>query len=187
MSDQPPNVPAVSNEAYAVFSDNVNQASLQRIFNAFATGTANQVTHVHLLFQSSGGFVGDGICLYNFFKTLPIDLTIYNAGSVQSIALIAYLGARKRITSSKAVFMMHRTNVGGQVTAAKLKGVAKSLTLDDERTESALREHINLTEEEWATLDNQDVYFSGEEAIKNGIANEIGEFSPPRGSRLYTV
>jgi hypothetical protein len=42
-------------------------------------------------------------------------------------------------------------------------------------------------EDEWATLDNQDVYFSGEEAVKNGIANEIGEFSPPRGSRIYSV
>ena len=76
--------------------------------------------------------------------------------------------------------MMHRTSSGAQpATAAKLKGIAKSLTLDDERTESILREHITLDEEEWATLDNQDVYFSGEEAVKIGIAHEIGEFSPP--------
>jgi hypothetical protein len=69
-SSPPPGGPT---EIYAVFSDNINQASVQRVFNAFAFGTANKIQHVHLLFQSCGGFVGDGICLYNFFKSLPID------------------------------------------------------------------------------------------------------------------
>jgi ATP-dependent Clp protease protease subunit len=119
----PPNVPPV---VYAVFSDNINQATVQRIFFNFAVGMANKVTHVHLLFQSSGGFVGDGICLYNFFTSLPIDLTIYNAGTVSSMALIAYLGGKKRKTSSRAVFMMHRSFGANQfVTTARVPGPRK--------------------------------------------------------------
>ena len=50
-------------EAYAVFSDNINQDSVKRVFNGLAGAMANKIAHVHLLFQSSGGFVGDGICL----------------------------------------------------------------------------------------------------------------------------
>jgi ATP-dependent Clp protease, protease subunit len=189
MSQPPPSAPsAVSSDVYAVFSDNINQGSVQRIFNAFAIGMANKIQHVHLLFQSWGGYVGDGVCLYNFFKTLPIDLTIYNAGAVQSIALIAYLGAKERKTSRRAVFMMHRTSSGNQpTTAARLKGVAKMLTLDDTRSESILREHITLSAEDWETMDNQDVYFSGEEATQNGIAHAIGEFSPPPGVQIYNI
>ncbi len=188
MSALPSNIPTAPSEAYAVFSDFVNQASVQRIFNAFAQGTANKIAHVHLLFQSVGGIVGDGICLYNFFKTVPIDLTIYNAGGVQSMALIAYLGAKRRITSPRALFMMHSTSSGAQsATAARLKGVAKSLTLDDARTESILREYITLSNDEWETMDNQDVFFSGEEAVQNGIAHAIGEFSPPPGIQIYNV
>ena len=53
---------------------------------------AQRVAHVHLLFQSNGGTVGDGLCLYNFFRSLPISLTFYNTGSVASVAAIAYLG-----------------------------------------------------------------------------------------------
>ena len=111
VSSQPVIDPSV---AYAVFSDNVNQATVQRIFNAVAVGMSNNVKDIHFLFQSSGGYVGDGICLYNFLKTPPIDLTIYNAGSVQSISLIAFLGAKKRKTSPRSVFMMHRTSSGAQ-------------------------------------------------------------------------
>jgi ATP-dependent Clp protease protease subunit len=72
-------------------------------------------------------------------------------------------------------------------TAAKLKGVAKSVALDDQRTESILREHITLVDEDWSNLDNYDFYFSGEEALKVGLADEIGEFSPPPGTQIYNV
>ncbi len=147
-----------------------------------------QFKHVHLLFQSSGGFVGDGICLYNFFRSLPIDLTIYNAGAVQSIAAIAYLGAKKRKTSKHGTFMIHRTGSGSQpATRARLKGIEKSLALDDERMESILKEHITLADAEWNKFDLQELYFSAEEAKKIGFAYEIGEFSPPPGIQIYNI
>jgi len=63
MSDSPQNAPMAPAEAYAVFSDNINQDSVKRVFNGLAGAMANKIAHVHLLFQSSGGFVGDGICL----------------------------------------------------------------------------------------------------------------------------
>src|SRR5581483_1480481 len=101
-------------EAYATFSGNIDQVALNRIFNAIATGTANGVSHVHLLFHSIGGFIGDGICLYNFLNTSPIDVTIYNSGTVQSIATIAYLGAKSRKVSTYATFMIHRSHANPQ-------------------------------------------------------------------------
>ena len=184
----PPQPPAAPSEVYAVFSDNINQASVQRIFNAFAGGSANKVQHVHLLFQSSGGTIADGVCLHSFFKSLPLKLTIYNVGSVMSVALISYLGAKTRKTNLRATFMMHRSSSAGQpTTASRLKGLAKSLTLDDERTEAILREHLKLPPEQWTALDNQDVFFSGEEAVSIGIAHEIGEWSPPFGAQIYNI
>jgi ATP-dependent Clp protease, protease subunit len=189
MSDSLQNAPSTPpSEIYAVFCGNIDQAALQKIFTGLAGAMAQQIAHVHLLFQSSGGFVSDGICLHNLFKALTLDLTIYNAGAVQSVALIAYLGAKRRKTSSRALFMMHRTTSGAQpTTASKLKGLAKSLTLDDARTEEILRDYIKLPDDDWSSLDNQDVFFSGEEAVKTGIAHEIGEFSPPPGTQIFNV
>src|SRR5215217_2667776 len=57
---------------------------------------AQRVAHVHMLFQSNGGTVCDGVCLYNFFRSLPISLTLYNTGSVAPVAVVAYLGAHER-------------------------------------------------------------------------------------------
>ena len=91
-----------------------------------------KVQHVHLLFQSAGGFVGDGIALYNYFKTLPIELTVYNSGAVASIGVIAYLGAKTRNASKYSAFMIHRTQRNPATsTANMLKSLAESAAIDD--------------------------------------------------------
>jgi ATP-dependent protease ClpP protease subunit len=114
--------------------------------------------------------------------------SILNAGAVQSIAAIAYLGAKKRKTSKHGTFMIHRTGSGSQpATRARLKGIEKSLALDDERMESILKEHITLDDAEWNKFDLQELYFSAEEAKKIGFAHEIGEFSPPPGIQIYNI
>ena len=65
--------------------------------------------------------------------------------------------------------------------------MAKSLVIDDKRMEGILSEHIILPKGTWADLDDHDFYFSGEEAVKMGLAHEIGEFSPPPGTQIYDL
>jgi ATP-dependent Clp protease, protease subunit len=180
--------PVPAPNLYAVFSGEINQDSTKRFFKAISAATAKNVRHIHVLMESYGGFVGDGICLYNFFKSLPVDLTLYNAGAVQSIATIAYLGAKYRKASARAAFMIHRTLVSPQLAnSAKLHAVAKSITIDDERTESILREHLQLSKEEWDALNYTDLHFSGAESLNIGLVQEIGEFAPPSGSQLWDI
>ncbi len=182
--------PVQPTEVYAAFSGGIDQSSLHRIFGAFATatGAGMNARHVHLLFESYGGVVGDGVCLYNYLRGLPIGLTLYNAGAVQSIAVIAYLGARERKTSARATFVIHRTRAEEKVaTATRLKVRTKSLLLDDEITESILREHISLSRAQWRHIENHDLTLSAREAVEIGLASEIAEFAPPPGTRLYSV
>ena len=145
--------------------------------------------HIHMMFQSWGGFVGDGVMLYNFFKSLSIvDLSLYNSGQICSAAVIAYLGEKRRVASPRSAFMVHKfTSTAQFATAAKLDKMARNLILDDERTESILREHIKMPDELWQSLEYHDVYLTGEEAVKYGIATELGEFAPPLGTQVYKV
>jgi len=73
---------------YATFAGPIDQQTLPRIFQNFAGATQRGVRELHLLFQSTGGVVGDGISLYNYIRTLPLDLHIYNTGAVHSIAVL---------------------------------------------------------------------------------------------------
>jgi ATP-dependent Clp protease, protease subunit len=185
-----PNQPATEQQnpedVYAVFCGGIEQATAQKIVNSLTIAVGMKVKRVHLLFQSAGGFVGDGVFLYNTFRSLPIEIRLYNAGQLSSAAVVSYLGADRRITTANATFMIHRsTNSPQFATSTKLQHVAKSLVLDDERTEAILRERIKLPDELWTELKYHDVYLSGDEAVKFGIADEIAEFAPPLGTQVY--
>ena len=180
--------PIQPTEIYATFCGPIEQVSVQRIFQGAALAMTNRIGHIYLLFQSSGGYVGDSVCLYNFFRSLTVDLTLYNVGSIQSGAVVAFLGAKKRKTSAPATFMVHRTLVTQQsANTTRLKAATEGIILDDKRTESILREHLKLTDQQWSDLDNRELYFSGEEAVQVGLANEIGEFSPPPGTQIFNL
>jgi ATP-dependent Clp protease, protease subunit len=181
-------LPQNPEEAYCVFCSVIDQASVQRILNAVAIATQKQVKHIHLLFQSTGGIVADGICLYNFLRTAPIDITLYNMGSVQSIATLAYLGAKHRKVHSSGTFMLHKTTFNpNPPTAPSLQAAAKYVSMEDERTELVLKDKIELSSENWNELRNNPLWFTAADAIKSKIAEEIGEFSPPKGAQIYNL
>jgi ATP-dependent Clp protease protease subunit len=175
-------------EIYTIFCSGIEQATVQKIVASLTAASVNHVKQVHILFQSAGGFVGDGIFLYNLFRALPIELTLYNVGQLSSAAVVAYLGAKRRKTSARATFMLHRsTNSAQFATSSKLQHIAKSLILDDERTDSIIREHVKLPPELWDELQFHDIYLSGKEGVDLGIATEIGEFEPPAGVQVFNL
>ena len=175
-------------DIYAIYCGGIDQANAQKAVKGLTTAIGMKVKHVHLLFQSAGGYVGDGVFLYNLLRSIPIETTLYNVGQISSAGVIAYLGATHRKTTANATFMIHRsTNSPQFATATKLGHVSKTLVLDDERTERIVRSHVNLPDELWDAMKHHDVYVSGEESVQFGIADGIAEFSPPLGKQVYNL
>jgi len=175
-------------EAFATFCGAIDQTSAQRIMTGVTAAMEKPVRRLHILFQSTGGMVGDGVCLYNFLRTCPLPITLYNSGGVTSIAAVAYLGAKERKASAHALFMIHRSTASPQFAgAARLRAIADGLAIDDEGAEAILRRHLKLRPERWAELANRELFFSGTEAVEVGLATEIAEFAPPPGARVTTI
>lgn len=180
--------PPPPHDIFGVFVDDINQANTNRIVNSITNVMAQGNKHAHVMFQSWGGFVGDGVMLYNFLRALTIDLSLYNSGQVASAAVIAYLGAKHRVATKNSIFMLHRSRSSPQfATASKMENIAQTLTIDDKRTEDILKKHINMPDELWHKLEEHDLYVTGEEAVKFGIATKIGDFAPPPGTQIWKV
>jgi len=175
-------------QVHAIFVGVIDQIAVQRMGNALAVASQQGVQEVHLLFQTAGGMVGDGVCLYNLFRSLPMEIILYNVGTVASIGVIAYLGADQRKTSSGGTFMIHKTTfspVGA--TIDRLQSAANAAAIDDQRIESVLHNSITLSEEKWALHKVADLWLSADDAIKAGLAESIADFSPPVGEQIYYV
>lgn len=84
--------------------------------------------------------------------------------------------------------MLHRsTNTPQIATAANMKEIVNNLVLDDSRTDAILRQELKFPEDLWAKLNHHDVYLSAEDAVKYGVAQEIADFSPPLGTKIFNI
>lgn len=178
-----------SSEAYFTLSGDVNSDMVSRVFDAVAHMTERDIRTAHVLLQSNGGFVSDGICLYNYLRNLPIEFVMYNAGAVVSIAVTLFLGARRRVASETARFMIHKSHASPASGARPdaLQIILEGLRADDLRTEKILQEHVRLNEEHWRVHAYSDLHLTAAEALKVGLIDEIGNFSPPAGYRLTNM
>lgn len=188
MSETAKQESAVKEEIWATFCGDINAANVAVFIKGLTTVAAQGTKRVHILFQSWGGFIGDGVFLYNSLKSLGIEVVFYNAGQVSSAATLAFLGTHGRKTTANASFMIHKSSLNPNASGAdRLKAAGSSLDLDDARVEGILRKHLRLPEELWTQFNYHDVFFSGADAVKFGMADEIAEFSPPVGTKVLNA
>ncbi|MDB5959475.1 MAG: peptidase [Massilia sp.] len=177
------------NEAWFTLSGDVNSDMVHRVFEAVAHMTEDGIDVAHVLVQSNGGYVSDGLCLYNFLANSPIEFVMYNGGAVASIAVIVYLAGTRRYASETARFMVHKSHATASPGARPdaLNIIVEGLRADDARTESILRKHIELTPEQWAIHQYSDLHLNARDAGLAGMINEVADFRPPKGARLSNI
>lgn len=172
---------------YGVFSGEINQFSAQKFFDNFAIISQQPVLekHLHLLIQSGGGAIAEGIAMYNLIHSAPFDVSLYNSGTLQSMATIVFMAAKRRVVNENATFMLHRATCAPQpMTTDRMKDVLGSLKLDDDRINEILKRHLNLSKDQWSNLRDHEFWLTAKDALASGLATEIGDFAPPRGSAI---
>lgn len=184
MADELPTI-----EAWITFAGPIDNMAASKIFGGFQLLVQANVTRAHLLIQSAGGVVGDGIAIYNYLRHLPLEIVSYNAGAVESIAVLIYLAGKVRKASKHSIFLIHKTTfpLMAPVGAMELSVRADAARLNDGNVEAILRSEISLPDEKWATHSVSDLVISADDALGCKLVHEIGDFKPPRGGALFNI
>ncbi len=66
--------------------------------------------HITLSLSSNGGDLVSGFTAYNLIRSLPVEVTTINMGSVESIAMMIYLAGNKRLCHPNSRFLIHSFN-----------------------------------------------------------------------------
>lgn len=171
------------------FTGMIESGGVTRIASAFNTAVNQGYDEIHLTFSSGGGFVSDGIFLHNHIRSLPIKTVIYNTGTVASIAAAIFVAADERYCSANAIFMIHPTSFTSSqsMTATGLQSSLEAALADDNRTESILRQRTSIPDAVLKRRLSGEVYMAAGEAVAYGIAQEIREFTLPRGNQIYQI
>jgi ATP-dependent Clp protease protease subunit len=178
-----------ASEAWFTLSGDVNSDMVHRVFESVAAMAADGIDTAHILVQSNGGYVSDGLCLYNFLANSPVEFVMYNGGAVASIAVIVFLAGKRRYASDTARFMVHKSHATASPGARPdaLNIIVEGLRADDARTEAILRRHIVLTPEQWAIHQYSDLHLTSRDARTARMIDALSDFAPPKGARLSNI
>jgi ATP-dependent protease ClpP protease subunit len=175
--------------AYLGFTGGVDSTGVTRIAAALNNAVNNGFDEVQLCFSSLGGYVADGIYLYNHMRSLPVRVVAHNAGSVSSIAVAVFLAAEERYCSSHAMFMIHPTVIPSSegMGAERLQSALDAALADDTRTENILRERARIPEALLTQRRTRDIHINPKQAAEYGIVHGVREFVLPRGHQIIQV
>jgi ATP-dependent Clp protease protease subunit len=178
-----------STVAYFGYTGLIEPGGVGRIAGALNTAVNNGVEVMHLAFSSNGGFVADGVYLYNHIRALPLHLVLYNTGSVSSIAVSVFLAAPERYCSAHAMFMIHPTTMQGSdgMSARRLQSTLDAALADDDRTDNILRERSAIPEEILVSRRHSEVHISPRQAVEFGLVQGVREFALPRGQQIVQI
>lgn len=175
---------------YGLFSGPIDHSTLHRLFGNFAAASLEGFTELHVLYQSPGGNIGDGVALYNFLRGFPLPVSFYNVGLVGSVAAVAFLGAQHRFVAEQATFLIHKSTVTPEkvsLQAAGLYALGQSLAATDERVEAITKAHTRIPEAKWAAHAVGDVVLDAAESVEFGLAQAVREWQVPAGQRIFNI
>lgn len=153
-------------------------------------GGAKQLT---ILFSSFGGATFEGFALYHFLRALPLELTMHNIGSVQSIANVVFMAGSKRFACTPSRFMFHDFTWGSAQAETlernQIKERTQSLDADADNFISIFKSQTSLTDKDFETLQllNQPNIITPERAKEVGIIQEITDAKITAGIPIYNV
>jgi ATP-dependent Clp protease protease subunit len=176
--------------AYFGFTGLIDSGGVTRLCAAFNSAANNAYDEVYLCMNSPGGYVGDGIYLYNHMRAMPFKIIAHNTGSVSSIAVSVFVAATERRCSDHSTFMIHPTSMIGQKDGMMWEHLQSSLNAalaDDQRTENILRERTALPDDILGARRVRDIYITPKDALKFGLVHSVAEFTLPRGNEIIQI
>ncbi len=172
----------VPQSAYVSFRAPVNAQSAGQLLTTMTHIVAQQITDVHLLLATKGGVVDDGLHLYEMLRALPIEITTYNVGYVESIGNVIFLAGSRRYAAPTANFMFH--GVGLDVQHAHfdrrhLQATLSGLKNDEGRIAEVYAKRTGLSKAQIRGLSNEPKFIGADDAKKLGIVHDIMDVKVP--------
>lgn len=135
-------------------------------------------TSIDLRISSPGGDVFDGIAIYEALLRHPAKVTAYIDGIAASIASVIAMAADRRVIGRNSSFMIHDASalcVGQskdmRETAALLERISNNIA-DIYQHRTGLEDATH-----WRSLMKAETWWTGPEAVKAGLATEVGDSS----------
>jgi ATP-dependent protease ClpP protease subunit len=136
---------------------------------------ANKINGIELYINSIGGYVDEGVSIYNLLKRQSVPVTAYIDGMACSIASVVAMAADKIVMPSNTTMMIHHAIGGCYGNAKEHREFAAQLDKISEASTNSYLVHAGdkLTRETLEPLLYAETFLTAEEAFNIGLCDEI--------------
>ncbi|MFR2255968.1 MAG: head maturation protease, ClpP-related [Ruminococcus sp.] len=136
---------------------------------------AETINGIELYINSIGGYVDEGVSIYNLLKRQSVPVTAYIDGMACSIASVVAMAADKIVMPSNTTMMIHHAIGGCYGNAKEHREFATQLDKISEASTNSYLVHAGnkLTRETLEPLLDAETFLTAEEAFNIGLCDEI--------------
>ena len=136
---------------------------------------AETINGIELYINSIGGYVDEGVSIYNLLKRQSMPVTAYIDGMACSIASVVAMAADKIVMPSNTTMMIHHAVGGCYGNAKEHREFATQLDKISEASTNSYLVHAGdkLTRETLEPLLDAETFLTAEEAFNIGLCDEI--------------
>lgn len=128
---------------------------------------------VEIQISSPGGFIAEGLEIYNLFKEYKNKVFVRMMGFTASIAAYISTIGDEVIVEDNAIFMIHNANGGAMGDHRDLRKKADSLEAVTQLIANAYVKRTSKSNQEILEMMNQETYLYGEQIIDKGFGDKL--------------
>ena len=130
--------------------------------------------------SSPGGSVFEGIALANALRAHPANVTVQVDGIAASIASVIAMAADRVVVQPQAMIMVHDASGVCLGNAQNMADMAALLDKISDNIADAYSEKAGGTRDEWRQVMKAETWYTAEEAVEAGLADEMMPARKPR-------
>jgi ATP-dependent Clp protease protease subunit len=162
----------------------INHNSVCTIRNLCLQAVQSDASKIELHMSTEGGNMTSGFALYFFLKSLPIPLTTWNIGSIESVGVVIFLAGERRFACPDTRFLVHPLHWGfGNLVAADHSRVSEwrdCLDFDAERYAKIFEDATGGATDIRANLNSNARIFNAQQALDAKIIEKVEQVRLPK-------
>lgn len=130
---------------------------------------------IKIYINSPGGLLTETFIMIDAIKMSKTPVWGIVTGTAYSGGFFTLIACHKRFGYKHSSYLYHEGATGNSGTAAQFENYAAFYKKELGKLKDLVLENTNITEEEYATIKKDDIWYDAEEAIEKGIIDEITE------------
>ena len=161
-----------------IFGDIVSWEWLESDVSSYTLARSIQdldVDEISVHINSYGGEVAEGLAIHNSLKNHPAKVRTICDGFACSAASVVFMAGDERVMNPASLLMIHNAWTSASGNAKELRKAADDLETISSAAAETYRAKVNLSDEELATLLDNETWITPADAVAWGFATEVLE------------